>query len=197
MAAIIGCADRVFQVIRRGAVYEFVYTDNNSSTSQNEILISLRDTLLKVYAKCIEFLAHANTMLKEGTAEKMLHALLEHGKGNDILSSLNEADGALDSVTRACDVLKNNERHRTLLRELGEPLARVDKGLQIYFKRVEKEERKEILDYFSPKYHGDDHKHVSLQRTPGTGDWLLEKRSFREWQDSPVSALLWLRGGGE
>lgn len=31
-------------------------------------------------------------------------------------------------------------------------------------------------------------------RSAGTGGWLLEKQSFREWADSDSSSLLWLHG---
>lgn len=58
-------------------------------------------------------------------------------------------------------------------------------------------ERIEILSWLSQLSPAQHHDYNKSLRTPGTGGWLMNKESFREWKDLDASSLLWLHGIGK
>ncbi|KAL7273058.1 hypothetical protein RUND412_004116 [Rhizina undulata] len=55
-------------------------------------------------------------------------------------------------------------------------------------------ERSKILEWFSRVPFEEHHLFIRQFRQAGTGKWLLEKREFIDWKDSPSSSILWLHG---
>lgn len=55
-------------------------------------------------------------------------------------------------------------------------------------------ERTEILLWLSRIPYRKHHERAKEGRLHGTGDWLLRKRVFKEWQTSSTSNILWLHG---
>jgi hypothetical protein len=48
--------------------------------------------------------------------------------------------------------------------------------------------------WLSSAEFGAHHLSVKKQRLDGTGQWLLAKAEFQEWQKSSESSMLWLHG---
>jgi hypothetical protein len=61
----------------------------------------------------------------------------------------------------------------------------------------QKKGREDFLNWISPHDHEEAHDTIHKKKHPGTGDWLLDTRKFRDWIDSPTSALLWCHGKRE
>lgn len=59
------------------------------------------------------------------------------------------------------------------------------------------DERLSILNWLSDVSFKKHHDFYKSLRSDGTGGWLLAKDSFRNWNDSDSSALLWLHGIGK
>jgi hypothetical protein len=59
---------------------------------------------------------------------------------------------------------------------------------------VTAEERVNILKWLSQVEYEKHHVNACIGRVAGTGEWLLNKRDFIQWQKSSASTILWLRG---
>lgn len=56
-------------------------------------------------------------------------------------------------------------------------------------------EREEALAWLSTFQYQKKHNDVRATRTPETGSWLLENKTFRKWRDDPQSQnVLWCHG---
>ncbi|KAJ5107197.1 hypothetical protein N7456_003872 [Penicillium angulare] len=61
-------------------------------------------------------------------------------------------------------------------------------------RQVDYEERNRVLDWISPVEYEIHFDNISESKCPGTCDWLLGHRQYREWIESPSSRLLHMRG---
>lgn len=55
-------------------------------------------------------------------------------------------------------------------------------------------ERTKILKWMSRVEYAKHHLNAKEGCVEGTGEWLLQKEEFLEWQNSSTSSILWLRG---
>ena len=55
-------------------------------------------------------------------------------------------------------------------------------------------EREEFLKWLSDEDFERIHEDKYARKHPGTGNWLIQKESFRDWFDSDRSTLLWCHG---
>ncbi|KAK4235733.1 hypothetical protein C8A03DRAFT_17559, partial [Achaetomium macrosporum] len=55
-------------------------------------------------------------------------------------------------------------------------------------------ERLEILEWVSPIPYRQHHNTVKEARTPGTCQWFLQCKAFREWEAASSSVIIWLQG---
>jgi hypothetical protein len=63
----------------------------------------------------------------------------------------------------------------------------------------QKKEREDFLNWISPREqdHEEAHDNIFAKKHPGTGDWLLRTKEFRNWVNSSTSSLLWCHGKRE
>jgi hypothetical protein len=61
----------------------------------------------------------------------------------------------------------------------------------------QKKGREDFLNWISPHDHEDAHDTIYGKKHPGTCDWLLHTKEFRDWIGSSTSALLWCHGKRE
>lgn len=59
------------------------------------------------------------------------------------------------------------------------------------------DERRRILDWLSDVSFKKHHEFYKSLRSQGTCEWLLKKDSFRNWNESDSSSILWLHGIGK
>ncbi|ERT02395.1 hypothetical protein HMPREF1624_00693 [Sporothrix schenckii ATCC 58251] len=62
------------------------------------------------------------------------------------------------------------------------------------FERIEDDERNRILDWMSPIQYGEHHDTVRDKRTPDTCEWLIQRETFRQWEDKNTALIMWLSG---
>ncbi|EPE05436.1 nacht and ankyrin domain protein [Ophiostoma piceae UAMH 11346] len=62
------------------------------------------------------------------------------------------------------------------------------------FERIEDNERMEILDWISKIKYGTHHNAVRDKRTTGTCEWLIQRETFRQWENGDSSVLMVLKG---
>nr|XP_036589233.1 uncharacterized protein CTRU02_01280 [Colletotrichum truncatum]KAF6800875.1 hypothetical protein CTRU02_01280 [Colletotrichum truncatum] len=115
VTAILGCADRVLSIVRRGQVYEVIY---DLRTAVDPSAVGLRDSLIKLYKGSLEFFALAAKELDGGWPKKFLQALTNPGRAELILSDLSKLEAEVLKGAGCCErewALSVNEKHQELL----------------------------------------------------------------------------------
>ncbi|UKZ68210.1 uncharacterized protein TrAtP1_009245 [Trichoderma atroviride] len=197
LTAIFGCADKVLCLMNRGAIYEQVFLQSKLD-DLDACEKDLRNALINAYQKAFELLDYAGTQLKDGVAvRRFFEALLDPQKAKDKLNELQEAENSLQKVLTACDVKKKdlqNEQSLRLLKRLDKPLRYIDEKVTKMLKNLKDDELSKILNIICKIHVGNQHRSMTLKRTRGTGEWLSQRKEFREWEDSSSSNILWLTG---
>ncbi|KAF5007062.1 hypothetical protein FDECE_6607 [Fusarium decemcellulare] len=191
--AILGCTDIILCIARRGRVYEEVYISNLTS-DLNDAQDGLRKTLVEVYKECLEFLAFVDAELKRKRLSAFLEALVNPGHGQQRVKDIRCAEDKLDMAARPCEAYKSKE-NEDLLRSLQQPLNLISDGVAKVLNERAKEQVENLLNSVSRIEVGKIHGRREQDRTPRTGEWLVQDRKiFLPWERSSYSQVLWLQG---
>ncbi|GKZ69501.1 hypothetical protein AnigIFM50267_004710 [Aspergillus niger] len=186
MTALLGTVERVLQATYRGREYESVYATRNSAIAD-----TLSEDLVSVYQVVLELLSYSIDMLSKSTWARVLDTMFDESSG--LFSDLTAKEEELAKTAQACSAATDKKilKH---LQDIGGHLPRIEAQVADQLKKLDWEEAMRILDWISSVKYGSHHDTVSGNRTPGTGEWLLQHRTFRDWEESSSSAVLWLRG---
>ncbi|KAL4941934.1 ankyrin repeat-containing domain protein [Aspergillus oleicola] len=97
----------------------------------------------------------------------------------------------------SCEVQRSFDADNTMigmLKTFNDPILRIDEGVTHLLTHMEERDRTAMLEWISPVPYGKHHDSVREDRTPGTGEWLLQHDSFRNWEITKSSLLFWLQG---
>ena len=202
ICALFGTVEAVIRVIRRGQVYELLYTADTTGVYAAD---NLDAALLGVYKASIELLAESDTLFSQGMAKQTLRAVLRPKHAEGLTADLFKAEQKLAHEAQACEGMRNAKTGRKLdsrvknledlLRPLDPLLTRTDTGVSKVLKKIEGAEYDSLVQFISPVPFRDVLDTVKRTRKPGTGEWLLAHESFQEWERVPSSStLLWLEG---
>lgn len=191
--AIMGCTDMILCLVRRGRVYEKVYLDELPISMDQECL---RQKLVQVYTRCLDFLAFVNENLQKGGLGRFLVALVDSGRGEQRVAEVKGLEQDLERAANTCEA-REGDSHRRLLRSLEGPLKRVDESVTTVLRKLEDRDRQEAMDYISVVPVGSHHNEKIENRTDGTCEWLVRHPDFRKWEESACSSLLWLQGSSK
>ncbi|KAM6480963.1 hypothetical protein HDV62DRAFT_364524 [Trichoderma sp. SZMC 28011] len=192
-AAVLATTTRALSILRRGKVYEVVFTKDNTAP---ELLQNLVDGLIALYAKSLDLLAYAARHLKN-QYRQILEWISNPSQATSLIAELTQCETALDRAVKCCEVARSanaDEAHTELLLNLRHSVDQIDDGLRRLFDKMEIREMLEALDYFSDVKFGEQHQKKTESRTPGTGTWLLTHYKFKTWQQTDESSILWLQG---
>ncbi|KAL7914469.1 hypothetical protein GGI35DRAFT_488641 [Trichoderma velutinum] len=193
-AAILGCSEKVLSILRRGKVYEVIYL--NSANTFVPVQENLERSLVDVYTKSLDLLAHVGQRLAEGYRHILL-AIVNPGEAKGLMASLIKSENDMITAGQACEVVRSadaDENLTTMLNSLNEPLAQMNDRVRGLLEEAEENELLDALESFSRIDLGDQHRVRTESRTPGTGEWLLQHKKFQEWEHVPASTILWLQG---
>lgn len=84
---------------------------------------------------------------------------------------------------------------RSDISRLLELLGKVQSPVAQVVDQLFSAERDKILDWISPTRHWE--RPEELKSSEGTGKWLFEDESFKQWEQTDGSGLIWLRGKSE
>ncbi|KAK2015697.1 ankyrin [Colletotrichum eremochloae] len=198
LTAIFGCADRVLCLMNRGAIYEQVYLQSRPEEDLDACAKDLRSALINAYQKSLELLDYARTLLKDGKAvSRFFEALWDPPKAKDKLDEFQEAEKSLQEAVTACNIKKQhlqNEKNLRLLKRLNKPLRYIDEKVNKMLTEMGDYELLRTLDFICKIHVGNQHRAITSDKTKGTGEWLSQRKEFREWEDSSSSNVLWLTG---
>jgi ankyrin repeat domain-containing protein 50 len=194
MATLLATTEKIAQVIYRGQVYESVYTPDRI---QNRSLEMLQNALIKLYKASLELMAHTRGLLTKSTPHKILNSIISPDETSGYFSTLVNVQADLSQIVETCEVERSVDADDTLMKQLHlirAPLARIDLRVEACLKYMNYMSAVELLEWISKIPHTKIHKTIQEERTPKTGDWLVQHQKFREWEEGSLSAALWLRG---
>lgn len=201
----------VTRLISRCAVYEVVYLAPRAE-EQDAAQLMLQEDIISLYSSILLYLAKAAVYYGRGTPKRMLGSAFSATAGTkDQLDVVLERE---EKVERAAQLLQGshitsmtsaiqslgitqkgqNEATRRLIKSLEEPLLRTILNLDRFQKAAQSEERKAVANWLSTVNHRRDHDRAHCDVLAGTGQWLLRRPEYQEWQNSSASTMLWIRG---
>ena len=197
MGALLATVERITRIIKRGQVYELVYTAENTP---KDAMDNLQKALVDMYKAVLELLASSQVLFSEHTPVRVFHAILKPGETVEQFSDLVKSESNLSFEVQACESGRSagiDACLLELLHNLDAPLTRIDEGVGELLEHVQASEKIELLDWISGTLYGDHHLKVKENRVSDTCHWLLEHPDFREWEDVSSSVFLWLQGTGK
>lgn len=195
MAALLATTEKIVRVISRGQVYESVYLRNRSAT--DNLSKNLESALTAIYTTSLDLLAESGSLFSKNTATRTLQAILNPGKVSGGISAISEQEDDLLRDVSACEVRRSANADDSMIEMLNAfnaPMKRVDENIQHLLQSMDKEKRIEMLEWISSIPFGKNHNNVKEKRTPGTGEWLLQREHFATWEQSNESSIFWLQG---
>ncbi|GLB07793.1 hypothetical protein AtubIFM57258_003158 [Aspergillus tubingensis] len=186
MTALLGALERILQATYRGRLYESAY-----ATEDGDIPDPLRRDLVNVYRAVLELFSNSINMLSGSKWAMILDAVFD--KGSDLFSDLIAKEKELADTAQACSAAQGRKAIHHL-QDIQGHLPRIEAQVVECLKELKAREAREILEWVSTVQYRAHHNHVRNNRTLGTGEWLLQKDAFRDWEESSSSAVLWLRG---
>lgn len=196
MGALLLTTEVVVSITSRGQVYEEIYLAQADEGPILAVQERLEKSLVNLYKTSLELLASSNKLLSSGTARNILEAIVNPGKATASLAALGGQEDALLKDVQTCEVSRSStadKRSNEMLEMLQSPMARVDAGVSQLLTHVDEQERIAMLEWISPIQFGMQHDNFRENRTPGTGEWLVEHEDFDRWKDKPSSVLFWER----
>ncbi|KAK5994570.1 Vegetative incompatibility HET-E-1-like protein [Cladobotryum mycophilum] len=199
MAAVVGTLQTFVRIIRRGQLYEQIHT---SETTDEAAILNLHEALVGLYTAAIELLVRSYSLLEKGEVRKTLDIVFHPNRASGLISDLSKMEQRLSHEVSLCESSRHDKstdqitkKLRDHLNELSAPLTRIDKGVVRLLEAINESQVEALLNFISSEKIGNRHADVCDLRLEGTGEWLLNHPSFRDWDCIPSSStVLWLKG---
>ncbi|KAK2767853.1 hypothetical protein FQN53_006444 [Emmonsiellopsis sp. PD_33] len=192
--------NRISYLIARCRVYEELYLSiNHDAAVQNfeSALVDLYTLILQFLAKALQIYAR-NTVVRGANAFKLAD--------DDIIDfekHCKDLEERVDYEVRNCEGTQSKDFREKFyrlvdelkaLKDLRDPLGRIDNRVANIWKVLGETERGKILNWVSDTPYLDHHRVASNGRTKDTGAWLSKHGNYRQWETSDESMILWLHG---
>ncbi|KAF1966557.1 ankyrin [Bimuria novae-zelandiae CBS 107.79] len=192
-ASIVEDLARVAELICRFRLTEELYLQGTITAVKE-----LEKAIVKLYAHILGFLSAAKQYLEQGTMKRITKSafLTETDLGSS-LDAIQAAEKDVDRCMVLVDRIDNTEHYAKLmdiLARIGEPLRRMDDGLNNIRDDLQASKRIKIIQWLSSEPYIQHHRQTMQGVLTGTGQWLLSDPVFRKWKDDSASSILWLHG---
>ena len=200
-------AEYIARAISRYTIFEELYLSRSGKASQE-----LKESIIRLYATILTYLAKAKCYFDENTAKRMLKSALIAPKDFERLDATMKAEEIMvdqyarlvdaevrDSVVTRLDEISNDQKSRhcrllALLNSVDGLIFRMGGQLQSFEDRLEAQERIEILRWLSAQPYIEHHEQIFKHALPGSGQWLLRDSTYIDWLQNSTSSLVWLHG---
>ncbi|KAL9045134.1 MAG: hypothetical protein Q9214_001784, partial [Letrouitia sp. 1 TL-2023] len=174
-----------------------------SSTLLAEGVCQLKDSIAKVYANILIFLAKAKNYWSHRTIGRALKASFTDIARDyyTLQDTISEAD---DETIRLAHLIQHehlaNESDVTqqkldvLVNEIEGSFVRVTRDITQLRDELHQDQRQAVLRWLSTIGCEQDHHDAIKTVLDGTGEWLFDRAEFIEWHKSSASSILWLHG---
>ncbi len=164
-------------------------------------LSDLENSLVRLYAVILQFLASAILLFAKAPALRAVHAVLHPDEVEKFVAECEGLERSLEADAANCERVvqrsaraANAQQLQALLTALREPLVRTDPRVEELLARFSEAETCSILQWVSRIPYASHHIAAKEGRTKGTAEWILQHTTFRKWRESSASMLLWLHG---
>ena len=204
MAILLTGVERLTNITSRCRIYEILYLDGiQSKESEGPIKPAfdhLSEVLITLYTAVLRFLAKALRALRKSGIHRAQSAIFNPGMFEGLSEQLQVLDAEVVAAAANCKGACNRNAYRDMgrvigiLKDLEEPVQRIDLGVQVLLQNVGAERRTKILQWISAIPYEDNHNTACIGHTSGTGEWLLQHETYIKWRTSPTCNILWLHG---
>ncbi|KAK2811930.1 hypothetical protein FQN50_001637 [Emmonsiellopsis sp. PD_5] len=192
--------NKISYLIARCRVYEELYLSiNHNAAVQNfeYALVDLYTLILRFLAKALQIYAR-NTIVRGANAIKLAD--------DDIIDFEKQCNGLEERVDREAQICEGTQSkdfrekfsrlvdELKVLKDLRDPLDRIDNRVANIWKVLDDVERGKILNWVSGTPYLDHHRVARTGRTKDTGEWLFKHGNYHHWETSDESMILWLHG---
>lgn len=195
--------ERVLLLMNRGMAYEHQLASSCKTATPIRIQ-TFESFLISLYARLLSFLASGLRVLAMGSLRKALHALwnpqeiiqfetdylkleADVRKESDILLR-SVSDETRDAVIQ---IMESTHLHSMTLDTISTSIGEIKSKME---KEREENERMNVLSWASKLPVDDHHTTARQNRTPDTGQWIIQKPAFQSWITSQSPLLLWIHG---
>ena len=204
MESLLTGVERLTNTISRCRIYEILYLDGiqyqQTESPIKPAFVHLRTALISFYAAVLHFLAKANRAFSKSGFRRARDATFIPGMFEGLLEQSRVLDAEVAAAVGNCKEACNRNAHRNMeglsriLKDLEEPVQRIDSGVKALLQNVGAERRTKILQWISAIPYEDNHNTASMGHTSGTGKWLLQHDTYINWRTSRTYNVLWLYG---
>ena len=204
MAILLTRVERLTNITSRCRIYEILYLDGIQSEKTDDSIKPafehLSEKLISLYKVVLRFLAKAFRAFSKSGIRRAQSATFNPGIFEGLSEQLQVLDAEVVAAAANCKEACNRNAHRDtgrvieILKDLEEPVQRIDRGVQILLQNVGAKRRTEILQWISAIPYEDNHNTACIGHTSGTGEWLLQHETYIKWRTSPTCNILWLHG---
>ncbi|KAJ6007422.1 NACHT nucleoside triphosphatase [Penicillium herquei] len=188
--ALLSVVDRVAGAIFRAEVYYEIYSFQR--TKRVDVVQKLHNAMVDLYSCVLELLAKSSD-LSSRTAIQFCHAIFDTQKSSELLSQLEQYERTLQIAAEYCEQTANARRDDDLKQYLQEAQLFLE-NFEQHMQMIDNHGREKLLEWISQVQYGRHFDEIEEKRDPGTGNWLIEHRHFRDWIKSTSSNILWLQG---
>lgn len=194
MGSLLIATEKITYLTNRCIVYEAMYREDSTP---EQALQNFHDALVNLYAAMLRMIAVAHHLLSKHMVTRAMNALFDPERVLGLLKDCDDLEKSVDveagNCHRVCSA-QANTKALEWLNELRRPISRVDENVLFLLDQVADRERQHILYWTSPVLYGSNHDMVCQKRTLGTCEWILQRKSFLEWQQTSCSVIMWLHG---
>ena len=166
---------------------------------------NLRVALVALYAAILTFLTSANLHYNQNTAKRFVHAIVKPDEVLDYIQNCRELEDRVFKEAATCESMHAHVFHESsreqvvqglkhLLKELQDPIVRIDDRVKMLWDTIEEAEQFNILCWISPIPYEENHRTARGGRVANTCQWLLMHEVYCQWRRSSASSMLWLHG---
>ena len=196
--------ERLTNITTRCRIYEILYLDGIQCKETKDPIKPafehLSKALISLYTVVLRFLAKASRAFGKSGIRRAQGATFNPGMFEGLAEQLQVLDAEVVAATANCKEACNRNARRDMrrvlkiLKDLEEPVQRIDSGVKALLQSVGAERRTKILQWISAIPYEDNHNTASVGHTSGTGEWLLQHETYIKWRTSPTCNILWLHG---
>jgi hypothetical protein len=203
--------EAVTRTISRCTVYEAAYLGPTTEELKANRRL-LRTELEKLYSATLRYLAKVAAYYDRSTTKRLLgSAINSTGGTSEAFETLLARETEVERVAQllhgevtvlTASSVQSVERmqvaHKEALKRLfdllEQPVVQSAENLSQFRTMLEHQEQQALGLWLSPTNHREDHLRVHSGVLPGTGEWLLQRDEYRQWNQTSSPTALWIHG---
>ncbi|KAF5568178.1 het-E-1 heterokaryon incompatibility protein [Fusarium phyllophilum] len=193
-----------------GRVLEMVYTRESMHIGEahdaiklsQQCLDNLHEELIKFYSLLFGALQYCYSISNKHKVKRKATAIFNSSEVVSIYKDLEVQHKKVIACGENCHKILNHtlsSKSLDLLQKIQPTLTELGDRVQELLVRIDESERREMLGAISSILFRAHHDEVSRKRTAGTCDWILNRETFIQWEqsDSSVTILYGSPGAGK